>query len=184
MTTQHTPANDRQPSVQVVATPRGPVLQQPPPAMLMSPEQFKVLLEQHRAPADAAQPAAAVNAVAVKLPNFWMSDPELWFMQAEAVFNTRYPKITADSTKFDHILTALPQEMLNSIKGLIRLPVATPDRYVRLKESLILSFGKSVAQKHAELIQFAAAKDPILDQKPSDLFTYVRDLAGDSKEAF
>ena len=60
---------------------------------------------------------------------------------------------------------------MNSIKGIIRLPVATPDRYEKLKKSLMLSFGKSVAQKHAELIQFAAAKDPILDQKPSDLFT-------------
>ena len=78
-------------------------------------------------------------------------------------------------TKFDHILTALPQEVLNSVKKIIRLPVATPDRYKLLKESLMLSFGKSVAQKHADLIQFAAAKDPILDQKPSDLFTLVRD---------
>ena len=139
--------------------------------MMMTPDQFKVLLENHRAPSEVWEPA--VNAVMVKLPNFWMSDLKLWFMQAEFIFNTRSPKVTVDGTKFDHILTALPQEELNSCKKIIRLPVATPDQYVWPNECLMLSYGKSVAQRHAELIQFAAAKDPIVDQKASNLFTYV-----------
>ena len=110
-----------------------------------------------------------------------MSDPELWFRQAEAVFNTRSPKVTVDGTKFSHILTVLPQEVLNSCK-IICLPVTTPDRYVCLKECLMLSYEKSVAQKHAELIQFAAAKDPILDQRPLDLFTYIGTWQGTAKK--
>ena len=166
MATQHTPQDVRQPPVQNIA---GPVIPHAPPAMMMTPDQFKVLLEHNRALSEHSEPT--VNAVVVKLPNFWMSDPELWFMQVEAVFNTRTPKVTVDGTKFDHTLTALPQEVLNSVRNIIRLPTATPDRYLRLKESLILSFGKSVAQHHAELIEFAAAKDPILDQMLSDLFT-------------
>ena len=105
MATQHTPQADRTPPVNPTATP-GPMIPHAPPAMMMTLDQFMVLLESHRTPSEPAEPA--VNTVAVKLPNFWMSDPELWFMQAEAVFNTRSPKVTVDGTKFDHIMTALP----------------------------------------------------------------------------
>ncbi len=45
----------------------------------------------------AAQAAAAVPApvahVAVKLPDFWIKDPKMWFSQAEAQF--RRSRITA-----------------------------------------------------------------------------------------
>ena len=29
---------------------------------------------------------AKINAISLKLPDFWPSDPELWFTQAEALF--------------------------------------------------------------------------------------------------
>ena len=38
--------------------------------------------------AQAAAAPAAVNNVAVKLPEFWVADPDMWFMQAEAAFRT------------------------------------------------------------------------------------------------
>jgi hypothetical protein len=54
----------------------------------------------------AAQAAAAVPAqvahVAVKLPEFWVKDPKMWFSQAEAQF--RRARITAETTMYDYVL--------------------------------------------------------------------------------
>jgi hypothetical protein len=29
---------------------------------------------------------AAVSSISVKLPDFWLSDPEMWFTQADSIF--------------------------------------------------------------------------------------------------
>ena len=52
---------------------------------------------------------AAVATVSVKLPPFWPSDPEVWFAQVEAYFTTR--RITAQRTRFDHIIASLSPEV-------------------------------------------------------------------------
>jgi hypothetical protein len=50
----------------------------------------------------AAVPAAPVAHVAVKLPDFWVKDPKMWFSQAEAQFRrarvTRSPPCTIMSS--------------------------------------------------------------------------------------
>ena len=164
----------------------------PPPApVVMSPDQFKSLID--RIPSGQAAPGQAeggqdygpnVSSVSVKLPTFWINDPELWFLQVESVFATRTPPVTRDITKFDHVVTALPTEALNAVFNVIRMPRATPDRYEQLKRALRLTYGKTQAQRHIELIEYAATKEPVLDVKPSNMLMYIKDLIGDSKEAF
>ena len=87
--------------------------------MMMSPDQFKVLIDTYRPPqennVDSESPLSA-NSVAVKLPTFWISDSDLWFLQTEAVFANRQPRVTRDETKFNYVVMALPQEALNSCK--------------------------------------------------------------------
>jgi hypothetical protein len=53
----------------------------------------------------AAQAAAAASVahVAVKLPDFWVKDPKMWFSQDEAQF--RCARITAETTMYDYIIT-------------------------------------------------------------------------------
>ena len=48
------------------------------------------------------------NAVALKLPPFWISQPRVWFQEAEAQFALR--NITADDTKYFYVVAALDQE--------------------------------------------------------------------------
>ncbi len=55
--------------------------------------------------------------VAVKLPEFWASDPIMWFCQAEACF--RRSNITTSSTMFDHMLMKLPEALVVSVCSLI-----------------------------------------------------------------
>ena len=192
MNIQHTPENTRQAQAQV----HGAGFQTPPPpvGMMMSTDQFRELIEtckSESAGAGAGAGAGAadadfpgVNSVAVKLPTFWTHDPDLWFMQTEAVFASRVPAVTRDATKFNHVVTALPSEALNQVKTIIRLAPGTPDRYQQLKSILNTIYGKTAEEKHVELIEFASRKDPIMDQNPSSILLYIQDLSGDSKEAF
>lgn len=50
-------------------------------------------------------PAAAKFAVALKLPDFWLHDPALWFVHVEAQFALR--GILTDDTKYHHVVGSL-----------------------------------------------------------------------------
>ena len=103
MNTQHTPQANKAATQGTQGTqgaqgdfqnPPPMVAMAPPPAMLMSPDQFQVLID--RCGAGQGAPAAEedfpnVSSVAVKLPTFWTHDPDLWFLQTEAVFASRVP---------------------------------------------------------------------------------------------
>ena len=54
------------------------------------------------------QPTAVASAVSQKIPDFWPSDPELWFAQAEALFAAQ--NITQEKTKFGHVVCVLPAQ--------------------------------------------------------------------------
>jgi hypothetical protein len=47
--------------------------------------------------------------VAFKIPDFWPHDPNTWFHKTESKFRICY--ITQSSTKYDHLLSALPTEI-------------------------------------------------------------------------
>ena len=179
-------ATDRTPQAQQI----NPEFANPPP-VVMSPNQFTSLIDRIPAGAGAGAGAAGgqdlapnVSSVSVKLPSFWMNDPELWFLQVESVFATRTPPVTRDLTKFDHVVTALPTEALNAVHKVIRMPRTAADHYEMLKRALRLTYGKTQAQRHIELIKYAAAEEPVLDVKPSNMLMYIQDLASDSKEEF
>ena len=93
------------------------------------------------------------------------------------------PRVTVDATKYNHIMAALPQDVLTACRQVIRLPAATPDRYDMLKSALTTNYGKMEAQRHAELIEFAAGTEPIPDLKPTALLMHISDLSGLSYEA-
>ncbi len=86
-----------------------------------------------------APAAVNVNAVGVKLPDFWTSDPVMWFRQAEACF--RRSNITVSGTKFDHVLMKLPEAVVISVRSLINeIQPTDNDAYERLKERLTESY--------------------------------------------
>jgi len=65
----------------------------------------------------------AENAVSLKLPTFWTSQPEIWFTQAEAQFHVR--GITADTTKYYYVVAALDQPTAGRLLDALQSPPST-----------------------------------------------------------
>ena len=64
---------------------------------------------------------AVENTVLLKLPTFWTSQPEVWFVQTEAQFNLRC--ITNDDTKYFYVLAALDQSTAMRLLDFINHPL-------------------------------------------------------------
>ncbi len=111
-----------------------------------------------------APAAAPLHAVAVKLPPFWEPNPRVWFIQCEAAF--RHAAVTREITKFDHILTALPTSVVNSIIDLVDEVDEHPDDcYTLLKERLMGKYSLSKWSRCAAIVDH----DPLGDRRPSSL---------------
>ena len=123
-----------------------------------------------------AAPVMEVGSVVIRLPTFWTAAPELWFLQTEASLETRHPKITADSFKFNHILQALPQDVLMDCEVAINVDGA--NRYVKLKEALLKAYGTTSATKSAELLELNAVPGVLADRRPSTVLSKIRKLHG------
>ncbi|KMQ86374.1 gag-pol polyprotein [Lasius niger] len=75
-----------------------------------------------------------ISRVGVKPPPFWKANPALWFVQLEAQF--ALANITEDGTKFNHVVSAIESDILNSISDLVLGPPET-GKYETLKKRLI-----------------------------------------------
>lgn len=102
------------------------------------------------------------NAVSLKLPTFWTSQPSVWFEVAEAQFHIR--QITADTTKYYYVVSSLDQETAGHIIDFLQHP-PTNDMYVGIKKLLTGTFGLSRRARASKLLH----KDGLGDRKPSML---------------
>ncbi len=111
------------------------------------------------------------NAVALKLPTFWTSQPRVWFAQAEAQFVIR--KITAHDTKY-HVLSALDQDTATRLLDLISSSLAE-NKYKTLRDRLVDTFGLSKRERACLLLHTR----PQGDSKHSVLMDETLALLGD-----
>jgi hypothetical protein len=123
---------------------------------------------------------ATVYAMAVKLPDFWPGDPELWFTQAD--FMIRRAGIKCSLTKYDYALQKLPVpcEVLQSVRELacrVRAGVVD-DPYEQLEEKLTASYQKSPWQRTFELLNMP----DLGDRRPSVLIDAMLALLPDDVE--
>lgn len=117
--------------------------------------------------------APPVSAVSVKLPTFYGSDPELWFTQVEAQFQSR--KIVAQDTKYWYVVAGLSQETAAEIRDLLVSP-PTSNQYDVLKTTILKRFASSAQERVQQLLQ----KTTLGDTKPSALLRKMQHLAGTS----
>lgn len=115
-----------------------------------------------------------LNAVSIKLPEFWTRSPEVWFAKVEAQFNTK--GITQDQTRYDYIVSTLDINTAEEIQSLLVSPPPT-DKYNHLKRTLIKTFGKSQSQKDTELLNL----NGLGDKRPTALLRKINALNDDPK---
>lgn len=111
------------------------------------------------------------SAVSLKLPPFWPGDPELWFEQVEAQFATKH--ITADQTKFNHLVASLTPETAAEVRELLFTPPDN-DKYATLKKAII---DRTTASAQAR-IKTLLNDQELDDRKPSQLLRRMRQLIG------
>lgn len=114
----------------------------------------------------------AVAAVNFKLPEFWAADSELWFLTIESTF--RKNKITSSLTKFDHVISALPQSSAAVVRDILRAP-PEDQPYEYLKSELI---RRTTESEHRRLQQLLTAEE-LGDRKPTELLRRMEQLLGD-----
>ena len=77
----------------------------------------------------------------VKLPEFWVSDPDIWFFR-QAKFEGAW--VTVSRIKYHHVLPRLPEAFAMSMRSLLqRININTQDAYEQLKAGLLHKNGKS-----------------------------------------
>lgn len=116
--------------------------------------------------------AGRMNSIKVKLPTFWQTSPETWFIQAEAEF--ALSRITSEASKYNYVVRALPQEVADSITDLLKQR-PTVDAYKQIKEKLIERHSLSIETRIRKLI----SDEMIGDKKPSEFYRKLLHLAGD-----
>ncbi|XP_043263119.1 uncharacterized protein LOC122403585 [Colletes gigas] len=114
--------------------------------------------------------ALTVNRVAVKIPEFSPTDPELWFAMVENSLDAS--GVTTEATKFGYVLGALKPEYAAEVRDIILAPPAQP--FTKLKAELIKRMGSSQEQKTRRLLEH----EEIGDGKPSQFLRHLRSLGG------
>lgn len=119
------------------------------------------------------KPTFPVEALATtcKLPQFWRTNPELWFLQVEAVLNTH--RIKGDESKYNLVVAVLDPDTIANVADILQRPPAD-GKYDALKAAILHRMTESTDQK---LNKFLAGTE-LGEYKPSHLLRKLRALAG------
>ncbi|KAL6490077.1 hypothetical protein MHYP_G00004220 [Metynnis hypsauchen] len=119
----------------------------------------------------------AMNAVALKLPEFWEQHAAVWFAQAEAQFAIR--GITEDDTKYYYVVAALNNSTASRVVSFLQEP-PEQDKYAGLKTLLLQTFELSESERARRLLSLPG----LGDSKPSELMDNMLSLMGDHPPCF
>lgn len=124
------------------------------------------------APVPAPTPAEVLR-VGVRVPQFLVEEPSLWFSQIEGQFILS--RITCDETKFYFVAAQLEPKYAMEVKDIITNPPRT-DKYLRLKSELIRRLSASQERRIQQLLN----DEELGDRKPSQFLRHLQNLAGTS----
>ena len=124
-----------------------------------------------------ASDAPSLATVRLKLPPYWPSDPQLWFVQAEAQFANN--NITSPKGRYNVVVASLAPEFAAEIRDLLISP-PEHDPYNKLKSTLIQRTQKSEQARLRELLSTA----DVGDRQPSRVLRRMHQLlAGKTLDA-
>lgn len=116
---------------------------------------------------------AEVLRVGVRVPQFLVEEPALWFAQIEGQFILS--RITSDETKFYYVAAQLEPPYAREVKDIITNPPRT-DKYLKLKTELIRRLSASQEKRIQQLLNH----EELGDRKPSQFLRHLQNLAGAS----
>lgn len=124
---------------------------------------------------EAVLPLPQVAATTVKIPPFWPADPEVWFLQIEAIFNTK--RVTAQKTKYEHLVGSLSHEVATEVRDLLIQPPAQ-DPYTTLKNAI----SKRTTDSQQKRLQKLLNLEELGDRKPTQFLRKMQQLIGESAQ--
>lgn len=119
-----------------------------------------------------ATPTVGATTAPIKIPEFWSSDSELWFLTVESVF--RKHRVTASLTKFDYVVAALSQSTAAVVRDILRSPPENQP-YETLRMELIRRTTESEPRRLQQLL----TAEQLGDRKPTELLRRMEQLLGD-----
>lgn len=117
---------------------------------------------------------SAQLSAALKLPQFWSSRPDLWFIQVETQF--RMKGITSSNTKYDYLISSMTSETMELVADAIMNP-PVDNKYEYLKQ-LLLTRSQDTEEKRLDAL---LNRVDLGDLIPSELYRRMESLAGDKK---
>lgn len=118
-----------------------------------------------------ATPTVGATTAPIKIPEFWSSDSELWFLTVESVF--RKHRVTASLTKFDYVVAALSQSTAAVVRDILRSPPENQP-YETLRTELIRRTTESEPRRLQQLL----TAEQLGDRKPTELLRRMEQLLG------
>jgi hypothetical protein len=115
--------------------------------------------------------AASIARVGLKLPVFWLTNPNFWFTQAEVEFDLN--GITVQRTKWQHMVRSLDGEVANQVRKQVETPTAGSE-YNDLKKALLAAYDKSKRTRAARLADMGG----LGNKRPSFLLNEMKALLG------
>lgn len=119
-------------------------------------------------------PVNESHAISIKLPQFWASNPQTWFIQAESQFSIS--KIKSETDRYHYVISALTQDVIETVIDFIQSP-PNENLYSNFKKLLIDRHSLSVEKRIEKLI----SSEQLGDRKPSELFRSFSRLAGSAE---
>ena len=107
--------------------------------------------------------------ISLRLPDFNLRNPRVWFHQIDALFVTR--RIKSEQTKYLYVIQVLPEDVANEVDDLLEnIPPSQP--YTILREAILTRMGHSKTKMLRELLNNVE----LGDRTPSQLLRHMRSL--------
>lgn len=126
-----------------------------------------------KAPTPTEDQIPHVAHIALKLPPFWSGRVVAWFAQAEA--NFEISGVKSDNTKYNHVLSVLPERVAADIEDILIDP-PKDNKYIFLKSELVRRLSASEEKRVNQLLSDVE----LGERKPSQFLRHLRSLAGSS----
>lgn len=111
----------------------------------------------------------AALSLSARIPEFWVDQPKVWFIQFEAIIE---PQKTSDQAKYNAVIAKLGKEAIRQVTDVLTAPPAD-NKYSYLKEKLLGIYEESESRQIQKLI----GEMELGEQKPTQLLRRMQDLA-------